>query len=74
MNVFHKTEVQRSFRGAEQVLNLIGSKVMTQMQKNAKTEKNAKNGKTNITQTKMKKKTEREIFVFCVITFEPIKI
>jgi hypothetical protein len=60
------------------VLNiLIGSKVMTQMQKNAKTQKMQKKKKHYTNHkffTKLKKKTEREIFVFCVITFEPIKI
>ena len=49
---------------------------MTQSQKNAKRQKLPKSEK-NITQitsflTKLKK-TEREIFAFCVITFEPIK-
>ena len=44
---------------------------------NAKNAKNAKKGKTlHKSQVfyKIEKKTEREIFVFCVITFEPIKI
>ena len=47
------------------------------MQKNAKTQKMQKKKKHYTNHkffTKLKKKTEREIFVFCVITFEPIKI
>ena len=33
-----------------------------------------KAGRKNITQNNNKKKTETEAFVFCIITFEPIKI
>ena len=48
--------------------------------KNAKTQKKQKNALTakNITQIRSflqnRKKNEMEIFAFCVITFEPIKI
>ena len=48
-----------------------------EMQKNAKTQKNAKNNGKNITQMTSflpnRKNQKREIFVFFVITFEPIK-
>ena len=47
------------------------------MQKNTKNAKNAKNRKniTQITSFLQNHKTpEREIFAFCVITFDPIKI
>ena len=39
MNIFHKTEVQIVILGTERVYILIGSKVMTQMQKMQKGKK-----------------------------------
>ena len=50
---------------------------MTQLQTNTKRQKLPKSEK-NITQKtsfyKIEKKLEKEIFAFCVITFEPIKL
>ena len=49
---------------------------MTQLQKNTKRQKLPKSGTVHKKQvfTKLKKKMEKEIFAFCVITFEPIKL
>ena len=52
---------------------IIGSKVMTQMQKTQKMQKTLKKQNKFFTKLK-KKKNEKKIFVFCFITFEPIKI
>ena len=63
MNIFHKTEVQLVI-----LRYWIGLKLywFKSYDTNSKKCKNAKNAKDE--------KTEREIFAFCVIMFESIKI
>ena len=74
MNIFHKTEVQtvssevQRFRGAVWVYILIGSKVMTKMQKNTKTQKMQKTEKILHRQvffTKLNKNGKENICVLC---------
>ena len=77
MSIFHKTEVQTVILRCWTSLYLNWFK---SYERNAKKRKNAKNAKNEEINTQITfflqnwKKFEKEIFAFCVITFEPIKI
>ena len=68
MFIFHKTEIQTVLLRCLRSLNLNWYKNYDKKHKDAKT---AKDGNTCFC-TKLQKKREMEIFVFCVINFEPI--
>ena len=70
---FTKLWFRRSFGGAEQVYILFGSKVMPQIQKTKKNKESAKSIQMSAF-LQNRKNPETEIFVFCVITFDPITI